>query len=218
MNYEISIASSYLNHANRDKVIPLWEFDAGLAALLGRGIQPALTQIKLAWWREAVERLDLASTTSQPLLEALQRIIATHKLDRMEIAQIAEGWDYLLGPEPLPEDDLLDYARLRGGTLFDISAQLLGAPSDQAWRAAGTGWALVDLARHSTKPEEARAALTAAAPCLDQAPVRWPTRLRFLGMLATLAKRDLAMGTGRFERQGSPGRLGRMLLHRLTGR
>ena len=47
---------------------------------------------------------------------------------------------------------------------------------------------------------------------------RWPSALRPLGMLAALALRDAARGTGRFERQGAPARMLAMARHRLTGK
>jgi hypothetical protein len=37
-------------------------------------------------------------------------------------------------------------------------------------------------------------------------------------MLSLLTRRDLAQGGPPFERQGSPGRMARLLAHRLTGR
>jgi phytoene synthase len=74
---------------------------------------------------------------------------------------------------------------------------------------------LVDLARHSTDAADAEAAVAAAPTARAW---RWPARLRPLGMLAAVAKRDLEPKRPRWERPGSPGRMLRMLRHRLTGK
>jgi hypothetical protein len=103
--------------------------------------------------------------------------------------------------------------RARGGLLFGYSARILGG---EAWPGAGEKWALADLARHSANAEDAEAAIEAARAL---APVpKWPARLRPLGMLAALAERDIEPGRARWEVQGSPGRMARMLRVRLLGR
>jgi phytoene synthase len=126
------------------------------------------------------------------------------------------GWSVLLSPEPLGQADLDLYASARGGLLFRYTARLLGESSPRpAIEAGGGAWALIDLARHSTDAPDAEAAAAAAR---HVAPWHWPARLRPLGMLAALAARDAEPGRPRWERQGSPARMMRMLRHRLTGK
>ncbi|HEV2816582.1 MAG TPA: hypothetical protein VGW40_05105 [Allosphingosinicella sp.] len=167
-------------------------------------------RIRLAWWREALEKLDRAPPPPEPVL----RGIAAHGLPGPELAAMTGGWEELLAEGPLGEDALAAYAAARGGALFRHSARLLGLPGHPV-EAAGRRWALVDLARRSAAPAEAAAALAAAARA--GADPLWPRPLRPLGMLAMLAARDLARD-GAWERQGSPARMLRMLGHRLTGK
>jgi phytoene synthase len=124
-----------------------------------------------------------------------------------------QGWATLLSPDPLGAEELSDYADARGRQLFSLSARLLGGAGEVAF--AGEAWSLVDLARHSSEPSDVEAALAAARERLR--PGRWPALLRPLGMLAVLAARDLETDRPRWEPQGSPGRMLRMLRHRLTG-
>jgi phytoene synthase len=124
-----------------------------------------------------------------------------------------EGWAILLSPEPLTQEDVRTYALARGGRLFRLSARLLGG-GEAAADEAGEAWALADLARHSNEADaDSAMAILRSRP----RPARIPTALRPLGMLAALAHRDAEPGRRRWEPQGAPGRMWRMLRHRLTG-
>lgn len=125
-----------------------------------------------------------------------------------------EAWEILLSQEPLEANEMDRYASRRGGGLFRFSARLLGG--EAAVEEGGESWALVDLARHSANEADAANALSAAR---RRTPIsHWPSRLRPLGMLAALAARDADPARAQWEPQGSPGRMLRMLRHRLTGR
>jgi 15-cis-phytoene synthase len=188
----------------------LWRLDVTLGAILATGRDPTVARIRLAWWREALARLDAAPPPPEPVL----RGIAAHALPGAALAAMTEGWEVLLAEGPLGEAALDAYADGRGGALFRHSARLLGLPGHPV-EAAGRRWALVDLARRSADRDEAVAALRAAGRCGDEG--RWPPGLRPLGMLSVLARRDLGRGPDAWERPGSPARMLRLLRHRCTG-
>ncbi|HEY0413217.1 MAG TPA: squalene/phytoene synthase family protein [Allosphingosinicella sp.] len=207
-----TLALSYVPARRRPAIAALWGLDAALAAVLAAGREPMISRIKLAWWRDALEALDRQAVPAEPVLQALARHVLPGGVAGAELAAMEEGWAVLLSGEPLTANDLAAYARGRGGLLFAYSSRLLGGGRADG---AGEGWALVDFARHSASPEEAEAALAAARGC---AVPRFPPRLRPLGMLAALARRDAEPGRERWEPRGAPGRMWRMLRHRLTGR
>jgi phytoene synthase len=207
------LALSYIPAPRREAVEALWRLDAALGMVLAGGREPMISRIKLAWWREALERLDGERAPAEPVLQALASHVLPAGVTGTELAKMADGWEVLLAPEPLTQEELSLYARARGALVFAHSARLLGG---EAPVGAGEKWALVDLARHSGNAEDAGAAI-AAARALPPLP-RWPAKLRPLGMLATLAGRDLEPGRACWEPQGSPGRMLRMLRLRLTGR
>jgi phytoene synthase len=208
------LALAYVPAAARQALEALWRLDVALASVLATGRDPAVSQIRLAWWCEALERLDREAAPPEPVLQAIARHILPTGLSGAALAAMEEGWAILLPKEKLLAAGLAAFAALRGGLLFRHSAFLLGAPEPRVER-AGEMWALTDLARHSADPGDARAALSAARERIDR--WRWPRRLRPLGMLAALAGRDAAGEAGRFERQGSPARMARMIRHQLTG-
>lgn len=213
---ERRLALLYVPAAARPAVEALWQLDAHLGTVLAAGTQLMLTQMKLAWWREALAALDRGPAPAEPILQRVEQHLLSRGLKGGELAEMTVGWEHLLADQLTPED-LVGYSELRGGLLFRYSAELLGSSSNEDVEAAGMIWALADLARRSSRADERSTALELAKS--SSAPkARWPTRLRSLGMLAALATRDAITGGEALERQGSPARLLRMLSHRLTGR
>lgn len=211
-----ALALAYVPAARRPAVDALWRLDAALSSVLSTGREPMISQIRLAWWREALETLDRERAPAEPVLRALAEHVLPAGVSGAELAAMEAGWTLLLSPEPLSAADLALYASARGGLLFRATARLLGeAAPGPGVEAGGGAWALIDLARHSTDAPDAEAAAEAAARI---APSRWPPRLRPLGMLAVLALRDADPARPRWEPQGAPRRMLRMARHRLTGK
>src|SRR5947209_10296602 len=203
------LALSYVPATRRPALAALWRLDAALGAVLAGGREPMISRIKLAWWREALERLDRERAPAEPVLQAVAAHVLPAGITGAELAGMAEGWEALLSPEPLTGEELALYAEARGARLFLCSARLLGGEPQPG---TGERWALVDLARHSGKAD-ADAAIAAARA---QPPTgRWPARLRPLGMLAALAARDAEPARPRCEKQGAPARMRGMFRRRL---
>jgi phytoene synthase len=211
-----TLALAYVPSSRRLAVEALWRLDAALASVLSTGREPLISQIRLAWWREALETLDTARVPAEPVLQAVAGHVLPGGVGGAELAVMEAGWAVLLTPEPLTEADLDVYGSARGGVLFRCSARLLGGPAPPALEQAGAAWALVDLARHSGNEADAGRALAAARALV--APASFPAPLRPLGMLAALARRDAQPRRAGWEAPGSPGRMLRMLRHRLTGK
>jgi phytoene synthase len=206
------LALSYVSAAQRPALEALWRLDAALSAVLVGGREPMISRIKLAWWREALEKLDRERAPPEPILQAAAAHLLPKGVTGVELAKMTEGWDVLLSSGPLTAEEFALYAEKRGRLLFLYSARLLGGEPQAG---AGKRWALVDLARHSNEAD-AKAALGVAR--VQPPAERWPAKLRSLGMLAALADRDAEPARPRWEPQGAPGRMLRMLRLRLTGR
>jgi phytoene synthase len=191
----------------------LWALDGALGKVLATGREPMISRIRLAWWREALERLDREAPPKEPVLEAVATHLLPAGLSGAELAAMEEAWLAILATSrskrrlwrPMPPGAAAD---------LDFGARLLGGRTAHL-ASAGEAWALVDLARHSTEPHDVEAALAAARA--RRFPRRWPRALRPLGMLAVLAARDLRRGPSAWEEAGAPPRTARMLRHRLTG-
>ncbi len=214
---ERALALAYAPASARDALASLWRLDERLGQIVAATREARIGMIRLAWWREALERLDTAPAPDEPLLRAVAHTLLPCGLSGAAIGGVADGWAALLA-SPLDEAALGDHAADRGARLFGLAGTLLGAPSPLL-APAGAGWALVDLAFNVSDPAVAARALALARLRLEPiASVRWPARLRSLGALAVLAADDAARGPGMRRRQGSPRRVARMVRHRLTGR
>lgn len=201
---EVKLAIAYTPAAARPALTALWALDARLAAILRTTTDAMIGQMRLTWWHDALGKP--GAIAGEPVLAGL----AAAQVAPAHAQRIVEGWEALLDGD----DDLAfsQFAAGRGGGLFAAAATTLG--TDEPVEAAGQGWALADLARHHSRPDLARRALALATDRLAVAPVRWTRAARPLGMLAKLARRDLAGS----ERQGSPRRLVALAALALTGR
>ncbi len=214
MNTDIAFALGGAPAPIQPALHALWALDGAFGRVLATGREAMIARIRLAWWREALERLDREPPPKEPILQGLAEYVLPAGITGAELGEMEPGWALLPGDQPITPDELDTYAQARGGTLFVLSARLLGG--EIAVAPAGEAWALLDLARHSTERADIDAALAAARN--RSLPARWPKPLRPLGMIASLAARDLGRGPDRWEEPGSPPRIARMLRHRLIGR
>lgn len=207
------LALTYVPTRRRAAVGALWRLDATLGAALAGGREPMIARIKLAWWREALERLDRGPAPAEPVLREVEANLLP-AVTGAELARMEEGWAALADSGTLSAEHLRTYAGRRGGLLFAYTARLLGEDLE-GLGPAGEAWALVDLARHCASTGDSDVAIAAARELSP--PRRWPPRLRPLGMLAALAGRDSDPARPPWEPRGAPARMWRMLRHRITG-
>ena len=210
-----ALALTYVPAERREALRTLWELDAALGAVLAGGREPLISQIKLAWWRDSLAKLDTEKPPAEPMLQAVAADILPKGVSGAELSEMEVGWTTLLGEDPLTSDELATYAAARGALLFRYSARLLEADCAFDLGRAGEAWALVDLARHSNAVD-AEAALQAARERLGGMG-RWPRPLRPLGMLVRLARRDSESAADQMEPHGTPARMWHMLRHRFSG-
>jgi phytoene synthase len=188
----------------------LWAVDLAMADVVASSSEPALGAIRLAWWREALQRLDQSDPPAEPRLQAVMQHVLPRGISGAEMAKLEDCWAALL--EPFPWTVLAaELIRVRGRILFGIGARLLGQKAKGA-EGAGAIWSLVDVARHCSDPlsremlfAEARRSVAGLG---SQKPVR---DLRPLTALGAVAAHDVLGGSA-----GGRGLVA--LIHSLTGR
>ena len=182
-------------------VAALWAVDEAMGAAVAGASQPALAGIKLAWWREALCRLDADPAPPEPRLRAVAEALLPLGVTGAQVAGIEEGWTALL-----PEQVDATAVALRGERLFAISAKLLGAEVP-ILPEAGALFALSDAMRRG--PGDFASERSALIGLL--AGYRAPRHLRPVTLAARLAARNLG------EPEGTPARALALIAHRLTG-
>ncbi|SFJ56592.1 phytoene synthase [Sphingomonas sp. NFR04] len=214
---ERALILSYAPAAGRPALAALLALDEALAQLLRTTSAPAVGQLRLAWWREALAKLDTAPPPAEPVLRGLAAEVLPRGVTGASLVPIVHGWEVLVEEEALDGLALARYAAGRG-SLFVAAGTVLGAQGDPL-ALGGEGWALADLARHLGDGAEADAARSLAAPKLAEAlGRRWSRNGRALGAMAHRARMDLDLPFDAPLPIGAPKRVARLLWHRLSGR
>ncbi len=70
----------------------LWALDLELGSVVENASEPMIAEIKLAWWREALARLDTAPPPAQPLLQALAAEVLPRGVTGAELSGLEDRW------------------------------------------------------------------------------------------------------------------------------
>lgn len=183
----------------------LFAIDDALADVVASSTQPALGAIRLAWWREALERLDASPPPPEPRLQAVAAELLPRGIGGKELAGLEAGWAALL--EEVPD---VAAAGERGTLLFQLGARLLGVQAnDETIGTAGRLFAGINAGR--------RGFIEIGPQAPEFGPSRIARRVRPLTAFAALAARDLRKGGPPFEPEATPGRAITLIRHRLFG-
>jgi len=211
---ERALAVAYAPASLRAGLSALFALDERFGGIVSSTSEPMIGLMRLAWWREALEKLDRDPAPAEPLLGLIADTVLPRGVTGAALAAIEDGWTALLDGEPDAEA-IARHGRERGGNLFSAAAALLGA-DDPRLTIAGEVWSLTDLGfRHSDGQVRKAALAHASALAAGLAAVRWQPATRPLAALFVLARRDALAGR---RTQARPDRLLRMLALRLTGR
>ncbi|WP_260484070.1 squalene/phytoene synthase family protein [Sphingomicrobium flavum] len=205
MTPDRALALTHFPAPIRPAVEAIWRVDATLAEVVAGTTEPAVGAIRLAWWREALERLDHSDPPAEPRLADIAQHCLPRGVTGAMIAEIEDGYAALL--EEVPDSLRIGKA---GAAHFAAIARLIGEDDPKL---AGAG-ALAMLARvRGLSSEELKpAALQRMASLKGH---RFARPLRPLTNLARLAARDFLRRE--VEPEATPGRAFAMLSHRLSG-
>jgi len=184
----------------------LFGIDDAMAEVVARSTEPALGAIKLAWWREALERLDDGPSPPEPRLQAVADNLLPRGIMGKKLAALEDGWATLLDEEP----DIERVAE-RGERLFAIAGELIGG-SDRLLAVAGRLYACEFVFRRGLFPSH-----WPMEEMHQLSRYRFPRPLRPLTALAALAARDAKRGPD-IEPEATPWRAAALLAHRVTGK
>ncbi|HEU4820840.1 MAG TPA: hypothetical protein VFS87_06745 [Qipengyuania sp.] len=178
------IAVLYAPKPLRPRYHLLLLLDARLARIALVAREPALAQLKLAWWRDALA--DRAAAGGDPLV----RQLAAGWQDGIEsLAGLIDAWEELA----VREGAVLPAAERLADARADAFAEVAGVAADGACRAAARCWTFASLAAKEASQAE-RDALCQAGRAVGAANL--PRSLRPLAVLDGLARRALKRGGG----------------------
>ena len=211
---ERALVVAYAPADKRAALTALFALDERLGSVVSSTSEPMIGLMRLAWWREALEKIDRDPAPAEPLLKRLAEQVLPRGVTGASLAAIEDGWAALIDGDP-DNDAIARHGRERGGNLFRAAAALLGA-NDARLATVGQVWALADLGHRHSSAAVRKIARDQAEKLAASLPAgRWAPPSRPLAGLFVLARRDAATTE---RAQGRPDRLFRLLALRLIGR
>ena len=162
----------------RAQLLALIAFNVELARIGELVSEPELGEIRLQWWREALDRAAEGEATGNPVADAVGALLQSHPHLRATFTRLIDARSFDVAVKLMPDWPVLErYLNDTAGAMFAASADILGSPGqglEAAAQAGGTAYGLtglmralpvhaaagrVDLpadalARHGTSPEQ----------------------------------------------------------------
>jgi len=162
----------------RDSLFVLLAFNDELGKIREIVSEPGLGEIRLAWWREILDREGAYDAGTHPVARALVSSVDRHNLETGNLQAMIDGRARDLDPAPFETvEDLSAYAVATAGSLARASLDILMIEDQEAKEAAtevATAWALIGILRSLPYHERAgrrlvggRLALADILACAD---------------------------------------------------
>lgn len=136
----------------RADLLALYAFNLELARIPELVHEPILGQVRLQWWREAVDSAFAGAPPAHDAVAALAQTVAARGLARGPFERMLAAREFDLDPGP-PEDmaALEAYADATSGALQSLALDVLEPGADarlrESVRAAAVAWGLIGLVR-----------------------------------------------------------------------
>lgn len=142
----------YAPEEKRASLCALYAFNYEISRIREGVSEPMLGEIRLQWWREAIDDIFQGIIRSHEVMPSLAAAITEHNLSRDLLMAIIEGKTQDIYDEN-PEDmaALENYLSLTAGNLSCMAVQILGQRDiDDLARRLGIAWGYVGLIRAVT--------------------------------------------------------------------
>jgi phytoene synthase len=135
----------------REALFALYAFNLEVAKTRETVSESLLGQIRLQWWREAIEEIYAGRARRHEVVEPLARAVAAYDLPRAPFDRLIDAREFDLTDAPPSSLEALEtYADATGGGVVALALHALGSAEPAALAAArevGIAWALTGLAR-----------------------------------------------------------------------
>jgi phytoene synthase len=130
--------------AARADVVALYAYDHELARAPRIASNPLLGEIRLTWWREALDEIfEGGPVREHPTAQALAQAVARRRLHREPLEAMIDARYREFERQPLDLHEALDWARGTGGRAAGLALAVLDPQAEAALaEPAGAAWAL----------------------------------------------------------------------------
>jgi 15-cis-phytoene synthase len=133
----------------RPALLALYALNAELERIMAATSEPMACEIRLQWWRDAIEQAAPGVKTGNPVADALSSAILEHDLPRDRLTGMVDArLPILFGDAPADDAALKGFMRETEGAVFGLSCVILGDSSEAAKDAAndaGIAYGLTEL-------------------------------------------------------------------------
>ncbi len=135
----------------RAGLIALYAYNAELARIAASAQEPMVAQIRLQWWRDAIDLASPGTRTGNPVADALTAAMTAHDLPKERLIAMADARvPEIFGDPPADIQGLRAAVQATEGTVFELAAWILGDRgilTAEAAGHAGLAYGLVGLLR-----------------------------------------------------------------------
>jgi phytoene synthase len=151
------LATLFAPAEKRDALFALYAFNVEIARIRDVAREPMPGEIRLQWWREALEGKRDSEALAHPVAASLRETLPRHAIEIEPLLALIDAHAFDLYDEPMATlADFDRYAAETQSVLFDVAAGILGVRADNLsslTRPAGIACAvrnaLADTARHA---------------------------------------------------------------------
>ena len=151
LDRERYLAALFAPAARREGLYALYAFNLETAKTAEIVSEAMLGEIRLQWWREAIDGIYAGSVREHPVVAALAEAIDRHGLDRARFQAIIDGRAADLDARPPADLDALEtYVGATAAPLVELACEILGAKGEATMafaRKAGLGLGLAGALR-----------------------------------------------------------------------
>jgi phytoene synthase len=137
--------------ARREALLALYAFNLEVARTRESVSETLLGEIRLQWWRDAIDKLYRGEMLAHPVVQGLQGVIRDHDLTRTHFDRLIDARAADLVEEPPADLAALEaYTAGTSAALVALALEVLGEHREAGRRAAhhaGTGWGLTGVLR-----------------------------------------------------------------------
>jgi 15-cis-phytoene synthase len=146
-----ALAAAFAPREARLDLITLCAFNVELARIAEQVSEPGLGEVRLQWWREAIERARQGEAAGHPVADALGATLRRHALPPERIAGLIDARQFDVVTTIMPDARALEiYLQDTAGAMFALGAACCGAQGPDFERAAteaGLAYGLTGLMR-----------------------------------------------------------------------
>jgi len=185
---EYEIALSYTPADMRGRMRAFFTLDRRLSQIAAQTTEPMLGQMRMAWWREMLQKPVDERPEGDAALDAIGEYWSGAETD---LISLVDGWEALIVAQTLDKQALTAFSR---GRSAPFTSFLDAGSNAQTQRItdAGAVWALADAAIRMSDEAERDLCINEALNRAGKGPLA--TALRGLAILEALAIRSLKTG------------------------